>query len=61
MQIGEFLVQALEIALDLQKKSGKKLTDFLAALKSDKETNDSLAALCSQVEAFAGAFPMPGH
>merc|ERR1712099_98152 len=61
VKIGEFLVSALEITLDLQKKTGKKLVDFLSGLKSDTEINDRLDALCSQVEAFAGSFFMPGH
>merc|ERR1712032_1496056 len=61
VKIGEFLVSALDITLDLQKKTGKKLVDFLSGLKSDKEINDRLDALCSQVEAFAGSFFMPGH
>jgi glycine hydroxymethyltransferase len=61
VKIGEFLASALEITLDLQKKTGKKLVDFLAGLKSDTEVNERLDALCSQVEAFAGSFAMPGH
>uniref|UniRef100_A0A7S0LBW2 Serine hydroxymethyltransferase n=1 Tax=Coccolithus braarudii TaxID=221442 RepID=A0A7S0LBW2_9EUKA len=61
VKIGEFLAAALEITLDLQKKTGKKLVDFLKALKTDEEVNARLTALCSQVEAFAGSFPMPGH
>merc|ERR1712151_446320 len=58
---GDFLTSALEITLDLQKKTGKKLVDFLAGLKSDTEVDERLDALCSQVEAFAGSFAMPGH
>jgi len=61
VKIGEFLVKALDIALDLQKVSGKKLVDFLKALDTNKEFGDRLSALCTEVEAFAGAFPMPGH
>ena len=60
-QIGEFLHRGLQIALETQSKSGKKLVDFLKALSSDKETADKLKALRGEVEAWAGKFPMPGH
>jgi len=59
-QIGEFLHRGLQIALDTQKASGKKLVDFLKALK-EKDASDKLTALRAEVEAWAGKFPMPGH
>merc|ERR1719331_88516 len=60
-QVGEFLHRGLQLALETQKKSGKKLVDFLKALSADKETADALKALRGEVEAWAGKFPMPGH
>merc|ERR1712203_30749 len=59
-KIGEFLTEALQIAIDLQAKTGKKLVDFLKGLKS-KEAEDKISALKSKVEEFAGSFAMPGH
>jgi len=59
-QIGDFLHRGLQFALETQTKSGKKLVDFLKALK-EKEAQDKLSALKSEVEAWAGKFPMPGH
>jgi len=46
----------VKIALDIQAKTGKKLTDFQAALGN----NAALKALGERVKAFAGKFPMPG-
>merc|ERR1719331_3736484 len=59
-QIGDFLHRGLQIALETQSKSGKKLVDFLKAL-TQKEATDKLDALKAEVEAWAGKFPMPGH
>ena len=42
------------------KASWAKLTDFLKAL-TEKEVSDKLATMCTEMEDFAGAFPMPGH
>merc|ERR1719440_1900868 len=41
-QIGDFLHRGLQIALETQSKSGKKLVDFLKAL-DDKENADKIA------------------
>ena len=59
-QIGEFLHRGLQLTLEVQAKSGKKLVDFLKALK-EKENADTLAAIRGEVEAWAGKFFMPGH
>ena len=59
-QIGDFLHRGLQIALETQSKSGKKLVDFLKALK-EPEAQGKLTALRGEVEAWAGKFPMPGH
>ena len=59
-QVGEFLVRGVEFALEVQAKSGKKLVDFLKAL-DEEENKAKIAALCAEVEKFAGNFPMPGH
>ncbi len=56
IQIAVFLSRAIDIALDVQKQHGKQLKDFLTGL----DGNAALALLRSDVEAFAGGFPMPG-
>lgn len=56
-QIAVFLDEALRIALELQKKSGPKLKDFVALLEADPP---EIAALRSKVNTFATSFPMPG-
>ncbi|EOD36862.1 serine hydroxymethyltransferase [Emiliania huxleyi CCMP1516] len=60
VKVGEFLHRGIQFALEVQKASGKKLADFLKAI-DEKANADKLAGMCSEVEAFAGAFPMPGH
>jgi len=59
-QIGDFLHRGLQLALEIQSKSGKKLVDFIKAL-DEKEAADKLSALRSEVETWAGKFFMPGH
>jgi len=59
-QVGEFLHRGVTIALEIQDKSGKKLVDFLKAIKED-EAQAKLQALKKEVEEWAGKFPMPGH
>ena len=59
-KIGDFLHRGLLLAQETQAKSGKKLVDFLAALK-EKETADKLNTLKAEVEAWSGKFAMPGH
>eukprot|EP00592_Proboscia_alata_P009695 CAMPEP_0194358454 /NCGR_PEP_ID=MMETSP0174-20130528/5643_1 /TAXON_ID=216777 /ORGANISM="Proboscia alata, Strain PI-D3" /LENGTH=479 /DNA_ID=CAMNT_0039128765 /DNA_START=99 /DNA_END=1538 /DNA_ORIENTATION=+ len=55
-KIALFLVDALKIALKIQEKSGPKLKDFAAALKTDED----VVALRHRVNEFATTFPMPG-
>jgi len=55
-QIALFLSEALNIALQIQEKSGPKLKDFVALL----EGNADLEALKKRVNEFATSFPMPG-
>ena len=59
-QIGEFLLKALDLTIELQKTTGKKLVDFLKGLET-KEMEEKLTALRGEVEQFAGGFFMPGH
>jgi len=59
-QVGDFLHRGLQIALETQNQSGKKLVDFLKALDGP-EAKGKLDALKAEVEAWAGKFPMPGH
>jgi len=58
--IGEFLHKGLQIALEIQEKSGKKLVDFLKTLDND-EYKEKITALKKEVEAWSGKFFMPGH
>jgi len=58
--IGEFLHQGLQLALEIQTKSGKKLVDFLKELESG-EAKDKVASLRASVEAWSSKFFMPGH
>eukprot|EP00967_Tisochrysis_lutea_P018760 scaffold21258_cov26-Tisochrysis_lutea.AAC.1 len=53
VKVGEFIHRGVQLALEVQSKSGKKLADFLKAL-TDKEFSDKLAAMCTEVEDFAG-------
>eukprot|EP00252_Welwitschia_mirabilis_P027121 TRINITY_DN918_c0_g1_i1.p1 TRINITY_DN918_c0_g1~~TRINITY_DN918_c0_g1_i1.p1 ORF type:complete len:472 (-),score=69.59 TRINITY_DN918_c0_g1_i1:358-1773(-) len=55
-QIGEFLHQAINITLKVQKEYGKLLKDFNKGLANNKEIED----LKAQVEKFAASFDMPG-
>ncbi|KAJ3042591.1 Serine hydroxymethyltransferase 4 [Rhizophlyctis rosea] len=56
VKIAEFLDRAAQIALEVQKTSGKLIKDFVVAL----EGNEQVKQLKSEVEAFARSFPMPG-
>ena len=51
-----FYEEVVKICLDVQAKSGKKLTDFLPALAASPE----IVALRTKVETFAKKWPMPG-
>jgi glycine hydroxymethyltransferase len=55
-KVAEFLDRGAKIAIDIQNKVGKKLTDFVAALNG----NEELKKLSEDVKAFAGKFPLPG-
>mmetsp|Transcript_17251 Transcript_17251/g.28345 ORF Transcript_17251/g.28345 Transcript_17251/m.28345 type:complete len:467 (-) Transcript_17251:223-1623(-) len=55
-QVAEFLHRGVQIALEIQKKTGPALKDFLAGLRD----NEAIATLRKDVEAFAGSFEMPG-
>merc|ERR1711871_1782 len=59
-QIGEFLHRGLQLALEIQTKSGKKLVDFLKML-NDGEYKEKVATLRKDVETWSGKFFMPGH
>jgi len=59
-QIGEFLHRGVQFTLEVQAKSGKKLVDFLAALKNEENVKQ-LKSMRGEVEAWAGKFFMPGH
>lgn len=55
-QIAVLLDEGVKIALEIQSKSGKKLTDFQAALEKSAEVKE----LKEKVSAFSRKFPMPG-
>merc|ERR1712070_1161235 len=59
-QIGTFLDMGVKFCIEVQAKSGKKLVDFLKALK-EPENVEKLSAMKKEVEAWAGKFHMPGH
>lgn len=56
VQVGKFLLEALAIAEETQKISGKKMKDFTAELRGNKR----LAVLQKDVLDFVQPFPMPG-
>jgi len=59
-QIGEYLHQGCQLALEAQGKSGKKLVDFIKEIETG-ESAGKIAALRKNVEEWAGKFFMPGH
>jgi len=59
-KIGDFLHRGLQLCLEVQGKSGKKLVDFLKYL-DNPDVEAKLNALKSEVEVWSGSFFMPGH
>jgi len=55
-QIAEFYFQVTNLAIEIQKSSGKKLVDFV----KEFDKNKSLVKLGSDIKAFAKQFPIPG-
>ena len=55
-QVGAFLHEAVQLALTIQKSSGKLMKDFVKAIEASEEVKD----LRSRVKAYALTFPMPG-
>ena len=60
VQIGDYLHRGIQLTLEIQNKSGKKLVDFLKCLETE-EHKAKIGALRAEVEAWAGKFFMPGH
>lgn len=56
VQVAEFLHDAVNIALKIQKNTGKLMKDFVVALATDEEVK----VLRAKVQAFAHSLPMPG-
>lgn len=56
VQVTDFMIRGVEIALKVQEVSGKKLVAFTAALDGNAEVE----ALGNEVKAFATTFDMPG-
>lgn len=57
VKVADFLHRGIQIGLQIQERTGKKLVDFKPALESCKELED----LRRDVETFADGFPMPGN
>jgi glycine hydroxymethyltransferase len=57
-RIGEFIADAVDVTIDIQKTSGKKITDFKKALNESPPA--SLLKLKTEVEDFATRFEMIG-
>jgi glycine hydroxymethyltransferase len=57
-RIGEFLAEAVEITIELQNQTGKKMVDFKKALSANPPGR--LLKLKSECESFASAFPTIG-
>merc|ERR1711997_1182509 len=55
-QIAVFLHETLQIALNIQQKSGPKLVDYVKCMAA----NEEITALKKRVNQFAAGFPMPG-
>merc|ERR1712176_610322 len=55
-QIAVFLHETLQIALNIQQKSGPKLVDYVKCMAE----NEEITALKKRVNQFAAGFPMPG-
>ena len=60
VKIGDFLHRGVQLALEAQQVSGKKLADFNKAI-AEGAFAEKIAAMKVEVEAWAGKFPMPGH
>lgn len=56
VEVVEFLHRAVQLSLEIQKTSGKKLVDFNKAAAN----HDGVKQLSKDVEAFATQFPLPG-
>jgi len=54
-EIGEFLVRARDIALEVQQSTGKKLVDFTRGL----DGHEGLEQLRAEVQAWASLRPYP--
>ena len=56
IKIASILDKAIKLTISIQTNSGPKLTDFIAALKDNRE----IEVLRADVNAMATSFPMPG-
>jgi glycine hydroxymethyltransferase len=56
VQVADLLHRLIGISAEIQNRTGTQLAAFVAELKA----NEAIAALRSEVIAFAGKFPMPG-
>ncbi|XP_061703063.1 serine hydroxymethyltransferase, cytosolic-like [Syngnathoides biaculeatus] len=62
-KVADFIHQGIELTLEVQRSLDPKATlkDFILALAQDKKFQRCVTEIRTEVEAFAGNFPMPGH
>ena len=56
VQVGEFIVECVDLCVDIQKVSGKKLVDFKKMANEDSNFKERLDNLRSRVNEFAEGF-----
>ena len=63
VRVAEFIHRAVNVAKDCQSKlpAGSKLKEFKEHVESVGRNRADVKALKEEVEAWASAFPMPGH
>ena len=57
----DFINQAWNLALEVQKISGPKLVEWRKELEGNQEIQGKISTLKQEIETFALKFPLPGH
>ncbi|KRX26828.1 Serine hydroxymethyltransferase [Trichinella nelsoni] len=60
VQIGDFIHEAIQLTLKIQKLAGKTIKDFRAACEENDEFKKLCADMKARVQSFARNYPMPG-
>ena len=55
-KVADFLDRVTKISVDVQKKTGKKMTNFLPAMQSDSRIKE----IAAEVEEFSKMYYIPG-